>query len=115
MNTICTALFRPDSLRSLYVHFENVFVLLLYLKRYCSHSYNPISDKFYAKYELQHVQAILFLSICQIYKIYGTLMISHLSYIDIIHKAMFNLVASAKRLSRLLRLPSGVQATGPRV
>ncbi len=43
------------------------------------------------------IQAVIFLAICQILKLYVTLMISHLSYIEIVHKAM--LVSSDKRSS----------------
>ncbi len=44
---------------------------------------------------------LLFLAICQILKVYGTLKISYLSYIAIIHNAM--LILSGKKSSRTSR------------
>ncbi len=97
-------------LRSVWGHLVHIakFLMLRFLKGYCSNNFHPISTKLYRKYViglntgyyflLLLLLLLLFITIGQILKVYGTLKRSYLSYISIIHKAM--LVLSGKRSSR---------------
>ena len=61
--------------------------MLTFSKVYCCPSFHPIWTNFIESM-VGRIQAITFLAICQILKIYGTLKITYLSYIASIHKSM---------------------------
>ena len=104
MNCMCRALFMSNSLSSVWGHsVPFATVPKLYSKVYYSHIFHPISTKFYVKYGNQgEIQIISFLALCQSFKIDGAL-ISHLSYIDIIHKAMLG--SSGKLVKQIVKAP----------
>ncbi len=100
-NSMCRVLFGSGHLSSVWghsVHFV-IFRMLRFSKGFYCPSFHRISTKLYGKHGNQEkIQAITFLAICQILKVYGTLKISYLSYIASIHKSV--LVSSDKWSSR---------------
>ncbi len=93
----CRLLSVSDSLRSIWGHsVQFTKFLIKFSKGYTAPSFCPVSNKRDRKYVLlrRKYRLLLFLVICQIWKVYGTLKISHLSYIVIIHKGMW--ISSSK-------------------
>ena len=63
--------------------------MLRYSNGYCSHSFHPTSSRFYGKYGNQGGDTGYYFSgDLPNFKIHGTSLISHTSYIDRIHNAM---------------------------
>ncbi len=95
---LCKVLFMSDSLRSVGVIWCTLQDYWLLLPQFSS-NFNQTFNFLEKMCNLEEIQVITFLAIWQILKVNGTLQISYLIYIGIIHKAM--LVLSGKRSSRV--------------